>query len=211
MKKTSKRIAASPGPSRKPRRTSRTIAPKAAEPLLAFAALAKREGLRWYLFGAQAVAAYGVPRSTDDIDITVELRDRDLSALVAPLARAGFTPLIDDVAFAMQARVYPVRHRASGWNLDLVLAGPGIEERFLSEAVRQRMGTMEIPVIAAEHLVALKVLAGRPRDLEDVRGLVRIADLDEDRILETLRLLEAALDQRDLVPMYRRLRREAKR
>lgn len=187
------------------------IAPRAAEPLLAFAALAKREHLRWYLFGAQAVAAHGVPRSTDDIDITVELGERHLSSLIAPLAKAGFHPLIDDVAFAVQARVYPVQHQASGWNLDLVLAGPGIEEQFLSEVVRLRVGTTEIPVIAVEHLVALKVLAGRPRDLEDVRGLVRVADLDETRVLATLELLETALDQSDLIPLYRRLRREAKR
>ena len=122
MKKTSKRTAVSRAPSPRPRRGSRRtgIAPKAAEPLLAFAAVAKREQLRWYLFGAQAVAAHGVARSTDDIDITVWLGERELAALVTPLRRAGFRPIIDDLAFAMETRVFPIHHVPTGWNLDIV-------------------------------------------------------------------------------------------
>ena len=213
MKKTSKRTAASRAPSRRPRRAPRRtgIAPKAAKPLLAFAALARREKLRWYLFGAQAVAAHGVPRSTDDIDVTVWLGERNLAEIVAPLRRAGFRPRIDDLAFAMETRVFPVHHVPTGWNLDIVLAGPGIEMSFLAEVVQQRVGTGTIPLIAAEHLAGLKILAGRPKDLEDVRGLLRIEALEHPRVLETLKHLEAALDQSDLIPLYQRLRRELKR
>ncbi len=213
MKKTSKRTAVSRAPSpRRPRAPRRTgIAPTAAKPLLAFAAVAKREKLRWYLFGAQAVAAHGVPRSTDDIDITLWLGDRNLAEIVAPLRRAGFRPRVADLAFASQTRVFPVRHEPTGWNLDIVLAGPGIEEMFLDEVVQQRVGTGTIPLLAAEHLTALKILAGRPKDLEDVRGLLRVAVLAHARVLETLDLLERGLDQSDLVPLYQRLRRELKR
>ena len=211
VKKTSKPTAASPKrspPRRPPRRAS--IAPAAFDPIVAFAGVAKRERVRWYLFGAQAVAAHGVPRSTDDIDITIELGSRPLEDLIAPLRRAGFVPRIADVAFIRETRVLPVHHRPTGWNVDLVLAGPGIEERFLAEAQMFRVGKLDIPVLAAEHLAALKVLAGRPKDLEDVRGLVRIADLDHSRVTEILVLLERSLDQSDLLPLYERLRVEAR-
>ena len=213
MKKTSKRTAASRAPSpRPPRKSVRPgIAPKAAKPLLAFAAVAKREKLRWYLFGAQAVAAHGVPRSTDDIDITIWLGERDLADIVAPLRRAGFRPIVDDLAFASQTRVFPVHHEPTGWNMDIVLAGPGIEEMFLDAAVQRRVGTITIPILAPEHLAAVKILAGRPKDLEDVRGLLRIDVLEHPRVLETLTQLEHGLDQSDLVPTYARLRRELKR
>ena len=30
-------------------------------------------GVRWYIFGAQAVIAAGAPRLTEDVDVTVEL------------------------------------------------------------------------------------------------------------------------------------------
>ena len=46
------------------------------------------------------------------------------------------------------------------------------------------------------------VLAGRPKDREDVRGLLGIhgPDVDLERICRVLRLLEEALSQSDLLP-----------
>jgi hypothetical protein len=61
--------------------------------------------------------------------------------------------------------------------------------------------------------IVTKLLAARPKDLEDVRELVasRGASLDHARIGELLALLEQALGQSDLVPLYQRLRDEAAR
>jgi hypothetical protein len=217
VKKTSKRtsgsprrsrvrVAAKPGARRVPAR--REVPRESVDAIVAFAELADREHLRWYLFGAQAVAAYGVPRTTGDVDITLDLGDRRLDTLVAPLRRAGFIPTITDESFAAETRIYPVTHQPTGWNFDLVLAGPGLEQRFLDEVRMFPAGRHEIPVIAPEYLVTLKILAGRPKDLEDVRGMIRIAALDHDRVEDTLAELESMLDQSDLSPVYKRLRAE---
>jgi hypothetical protein len=121
-------------PSRAPNRPAPHHVPRESlDAIVAFAKLAEQENLRWYLFGAQAVATYGVPRTTGDVDITVDLGDRSLSLLVAPLRRAGFIPRISDESFAMETRIYPVTHKPTGWNFDLVLAGPGLKQRFLDE------------------------------------------------------------------------------
>ncbi len=65
------------------------------------------------------------------------------------------------------------------------------------------MAQTTIPVISPEDLVVTKILAGRPKDLEDVRGILRErrASLDLGLIRETLRLLEQALGQSDLCPV----------
>jgi len=68
------------------------------------------------------VATYGVPRTTGDVDITLDLGNRSLGLLVAPLRRAGFVPRISDESFAIETRIYPVTHKPTGWNFDLVLA-----------------------------------------------------------------------------------------
>ena len=149
-----------------------------------------------------------MPRTTGDVDITLDLGDRSLGLLVAPLRRAGFIPRIADEAFAIETRIYPVTHQPTGWNFDLVLAGPGLEQRFLDEVRILAVGRHHIPVIAPEHLVTLKILAGRPKDLEDVRGMLRIAELDHASVESTLAELESMLDQRDLRPVYARLRAE---
>ena len=218
MKKTSRRTSGSPQRSRAPARAKPSATRRAParhgvpreslDAIVAFAELAKREHVRWYLFGAQAVAAYGVPRTTGDVDVTLELEDRGLDTLVAPLRRAGFVPTIADESFAIETRIYPVTHKPTGWSFDLVLAGPGLEQRFLDEVRMFPVGRHEIPVIAPEYLVTLKLLAGRPKDLEDVRGMIRVAQLDHSKVEDTLAELESMLDQSDLRPVYARLRAE---
>lgn len=204
MAKTSKRTSASPR--RSPARRRPSLVP--ADPLVAFAGLAKRERLRWYLFGAQAVAVYGVQRASADLDITIDLGDRTLDDLAEPFARAGFAARFADRAFAAATRVFPVVHTASSWPIDLVLAGPGLEQEFLARARGHTVARTRISVLSPEDLIVTKLLAQRPKDLEDVRGLVRkVATLDHAQIVKTLARLEAALDRSDLRPLYAKLRK----
>ena len=81
----------------------------------------------------------------------------------------------------------------------------GAEERVVGDA--------RVPIVCAEDLVAMKVLAGRPRDLDDVAAIARVRrhDLNLGRIRATLRLLEGALDRRDLVSELERVVAGARR
>jgi hypothetical protein len=45
----------------------------------------RAEGVRWYVFGAQAVAALGVPRLTADVDVTVAASRQQLPGLLVAL------------------------------------------------------------------------------------------------------------------------------
>ncbi|CAN5869722.1 hypothetical protein BH11MYX4_BH11MYX4_59780 [soil metagenome] len=171
-------------------------------------------GVGWFLFGAQAAIIYGSTRVTEDIDVTVALGDHPPKALAAALARAGFTHRFgDSAAFVEKTRVLPVVHGPTGMPVDVVLAGPGLEELFLRRRRRHRRGGASIPVASPEDLIVMKLLAGRPRDLEDVRAVLRGQGekLDLGSLVETLRLLEEALAQDDLQPLLARLRREASR
>jgi hypothetical protein len=183
--------------------SSQPVAELLAELQRAFAAL----GMRWFLFGAQAAILHGVARLTADVDVTVELGARSSTELVGALTRAGFDLRIPDVAgFVEATRVLPFVHRGSRMPVDVVLAGPGLEEQFLARAEEREIGGTRVPVASAEDLVAMKVLAGRARDLEDVEAIVRgRRDLDVSRIRSILRLLEMALDRRDLVSEIERV------
>jgi hypothetical protein len=113
----------------------------------------------------------------------------------------GFRPSGDDPAFVRRTRVLPFIHRGTGMPLDVVLAGSGLEDEFLERARAAEIGGTTVPLIAPEDLVIAKVLAGRPKDIEDARNLwhVRGRELDADRIRATLQLLEEALSQSDLL------------
>ena len=88
--------------------------------------------------------------------------------------------------------------------LDVVLAGPGLEEQFLDRVIAVPVGDFTVPVIAPEDLVLTKVLAGREKDVGDIRGVLhaRADSLDLGYIRRTLRVIEEAMGQSDLVPLF---------
>lgn len=181
--------------------------PAPADLLAALAGVLSALGARWYVFGAQAAIIWGRPRLTADVDVTVEPGPEDPARLVRALEASGFTLRVPEAGdFVGRTRVLPFIHTFSGLPLDVVLAGPGLEELFLSRAVPVAMAGVSVPVICPEDLIATKILAGRPKDIDDVRGILRerAASLDLDRVRSTLAMLEMALGQSDLRPLFER-------
>ena len=157
----------------------------------------------WYVFGAQAVTLWGRPRLTADIDVTVRLEPDDRSRFTDAMARAGFALRADATPeFVAVTRVLPFVHDATGWPLDVVLAGPGLEQQFIEAAVHMDIGGgVRVPFIRAEDLIVTKILAGRPKDLDDVRGILleQGERLDVGSSRDTLTRLESALGVSNLV------------
>ena len=163
-------------------------------------------GARWFVFGAQAALVWGRPRLTTDVDVTVKC-DVPTAHLVRALQAHGFSLRVDGTdAFILATRVVPLEHPASGLGLDVVLAGPGLEELFLARAVPVDVSGTAVPFISPEDLIVTKLLAGREKDLEDVRGVLaeRGSLLDFVSIRSTLALLESALGQSDLSSVLER-------
>lgn len=98
----------------------------------------------------------------------------------------------------------PVIHTATGLPVDIVLAGPGLEDEFLQRAVVQSIDGVAVPVVEIADLVILEVLAGRPKDLDDVVALLRVhgGGIDTGRVRAVLAMLEQALGQSDLISAF---------
>ncbi len=176
----------------------------------ALAGVLRKRGDTWCVFGAQAVGAHGVPRTTNDVDVTVRLAAGDPRAFTDDLERAGFLLRVRDVdGFVRRTSVLPFRHTATGMDLDVVLAGSGLEDDFLRRSVDLTLEGVVVKVISAEDLVVTKLLAGRPKDVDDARLILRRkgASIDQGRIRQTLAALEAALGQSDLLPAFEAVRR----
>lgn len=161
-------------------------------------------GISWYLFGAQAAIVYGVARLTADVDVTVRAPTAPTDEWLSTLEGHGFARRFTDPAFIAQTRVVPVVHVPTGLPVDIVLAGPGLEEAFLQRAVMQVIDGVAVPVVEIADLVILKVLAGRPKDMDDVVMLVRTHGdgIDAARVRKMLSMLEQALGQSDLISAF---------
>lgn len=157
----------------------------------------------WYVFGAQAALIWGRPRLTVDVDVTLE--GTETGTLVRALETHGFALRIEATSeFVRQTRVLPMEHERSGLALDVVLAAPGLEDAFLERAVQVEVAGATIPIISPEDLIVTKILAGRAKDLDDIRGVLveRGSLLNLDQIRHTLKMIEDALGQSDLLPAF---------
>ena len=177
---------------------------KVAELLNDVAVVMAEQGLRWYLFGAQAAIVWGSPRLSADVDVTAVIEPGNVAVFTDAMNRHGFELVSTEPELVARTRVVAFIHRATRMPLDIVLAGPGLEEEFLQRTIPVQMERTPIPVISPEDLIITKVLAGRPKDIEDVRGVIheRRTSIDAERIRAVLGLLERALSQSDLLPLF---------
>lgn len=161
----------------------------------------------WYLFGAQAALLRGSRRLTSDIDVTVFPGASSTEGLVERLRSHAFRLRVPDVDdFVRQTRVLPVVHEPTGMPVDVVLGGPGLEELFLSAAEPVRLGTTVIPVPTAEHLIVMKLLAGRPLDLDDAEAMFRAAKPAIEPIESLVDAIAEGLGEDDVRVALSRLR-----
>ena len=97
------------------------LQPAALELLTALEPVLARWG-RWYVFGAQAVVVYGVPRLSADVDVTLALNPDTPERFAHDMHGAGFALRVADPEFVRRTRVMPFVHSATGMPLDIVLA-----------------------------------------------------------------------------------------
>ncbi len=149
---------------------------------------------------------------TADVDVTIELRDIDVLGLVRALRRAGFRLRMDfDDDFLRASRLLVMVHTATSMPLDVLLSSTRLHAEFLSRARLIDVGGVQVPMMSPEDLIVTKILAGRRKDLEDVRGVLREQTaLDMGRIRDLLGQLEAALDEPRLLRRFERLARAAR-
>ncbi len=150
------------------------------------------------IIGGIAVIAHGVARTTADVDATLWLDDDgDLPRIVAGLEHAGIEPRIADVlTFARTSRVVLLRHTESNVPLDLSLATLPFEREALEGAMERSFAGVSLRVASVEALIIYKMVAARPRDLDDVEQLLarHPSEVDLDRVRKTIEQFSELLE-----------------
>jgi predicted nucleotidyltransferase len=129
------------------------------------------ENVRFLLVGAYAVAAYGYPRATKDIDIFVQAAPENASNIMRALSRFG-APLsgISESDFSTEGIVFQIGNNPR--RIDILTRISGVD---FQQAYDRRKHVMvegvDVPIISLEDLIANKRATGRAQDLADVERL----------------------------------------
>ncbi len=146
-------------------------------------------GGRGFLIGGVAVSLLGRPRMTRDVDGIMLLDDVPVETYLHAALQEGIEPRIEDViAFFEQNKVLLLRHSGSGIEVDVSVGLLPFEQEAFERSALVRLGGESFRVPAPEDLIVLKAVARRPKDYEDIRGILAAhPKLDRDRVDQWVR------------------------
>ena len=121
--------------------------------------------------GAYALAAYGLPRATGDIDLWVCCNPENAPRIIAALRQFG-APLGDISEADFESPGMIVQVGVVPYRVDVLTEIDGVEfnEAWLGRS-NIEIDALRMPVISVRHLLQNKRASGRPKDLADVRKL----------------------------------------
>lgn len=157
-------------------------------------------GYDYAVIGGIAVTVWGIIRATRDVDLKVLVPDIDYAAVRAAI-RAAFPepgrPHAPDNPLIVSVNV-------AGIVVDFLLALPGYEEQIITRAVRCDLGNLQVWVCAPEDLVIQKAVAGRPKDWQDIEGVLieQYDHLALDYVEDWLSQFAELLEQPEILARY---------
>ncbi len=159
----------------------------------------------YMIIGGQSVAVHGEPRFTKDVDITVGVGLERLEDILDVAKEFQLLPLPEDPkSFAHRTLVLPLKDLKSGFRVDIIFSYTPYER----QAIRRAIEINGVKYASVEDTIILKMVAGRPRDIEDVKTiLLRNPERDEDYILRWLEEFSGVVGE-DLADKYRKIKKE---
>jgi predicted nucleotidyltransferase len=157
-----------------------------------------RNKIPYMIIGGQAVLLYGEPRLTKDIDITLGVGIEELPVVkksVRALRLSIESDNIDD--FVRNTMVLPAKEDETGIRVDFVFTFSPFERLAIERAREVIFDGTPVRFASLEDIVILKIVAGRPRDIEDVRTiLLKNSGFDRRYIRSWLEEFDKALDEK---------------
>ena len=137
-------------------------------------------GFDYALGGAIALAYWGVPRATVDVDVGVAAEPMQLPDLFLALRRGGCE--IDEDRAAEAAMRGDFGCRARGVRVDVFLPVLPLARSAIDRRVRVPFGRAEAWIVSKEDAVLFKLLFGRTKDLADLERLFSVHAARLDRV-----------------------------
>lgn len=149
------------------------------------------------VIGGQAVLIYGEPRLTRDIDITLGLEVEKLEKILDIVTRLKLKILINDIEdFVRKTMVFPTLDQRSGIRVDFIFSFSPYEIQAIEKASTVIIGRTPVKFASLEDVVIHKIIAGRARDIEDVKSiLIKNPDYNVDYINHWLEKFDSSLGE----------------
>jgi hypothetical protein len=144
-----------------------------------------KKRIKYIVCGGLAVNLLGIPRMTYDVDLLVDMEDRNLEKLLNLLKKWGFSPRmpVDMMDFAdkkiRQSWIKKKRMKAfnvynTKWaisEIDILIDAPLDYKKASKRASHKKINNIKVPLVAVRDLIKMKEETGRRQDKADIRYL----------------------------------------
>jgi hypothetical protein len=129
------------------------------------------EKVDYLIVGAYALAAYGLPRATGDIDLLVGTDPKNSQKVYQALVRFG-APLVDirPETFTQMDITYQIGVAPNRIDLLSSITGVSFQDAWSHRQLKQVEG-LDLFVLSLEDLILNKSATGRPKDKVDLEWL----------------------------------------
>jgi predicted nucleotidyltransferase len=156
-----------------------------------------KQNIPYMIIGGQAVLVYGEPRLTKDIDVTLGIGVDEWRRMEQVIQESGWQYLTSDVEdFVKETMVLPVKDKESGIRIDFIFSLSPYERQAIDKAIDIDLGGVAIKFASLEDIVIHKIVARRPRDIEDAKSvLLKNPAYDKEYIREWLSEFDKSLEE----------------
>ncbi len=146
--------------------------PTLPERVLILTSALERAGIPYAVGGAIALAYYGEPRATKDIDVNIFLPETEAERVLQVIIRLGAQFNLDQ----MQMRILHEGQVRLPWDpvpeIDLFFSTVPFHDSCQARVRRVPFDGSDITVLSGEDLAICKIIFNRPKDWPDIRQMV---------------------------------------
>lgn len=152
----------------------------------------KDQGIPFLVIGGIVAIIYGVERATFDIDLAVPRDKGIVRSIIDILCESGFTHIhdpatreyrgeIDDLSIEDYMAMDSWRFKRGNNELmvDILLTDYGVLLSMKDREIYAEKDGHRFPIPTRVDIAKYKAIAGRPKDFEDIRELLRLLTMDE--------------------------------
>ena len=152
----------------------------------------------YMVIGGQAVLLYGEPRLTKDIDITLGIGIDGLKDINSIIQKLNLKALVNE-GFLQKTMVLLAIDEKTGIRVDFIFSFSRYEKQAIKRAPDIKFGNTVVKFASLEDVVIHKIIAGRARDIEDVRSIIlKNSDYDTKYIVRWLEEFDKSLNEKFL-------------
>ena len=153
-----------------------------------------KQKIRYLIIGGLGVNLYGVPRTTQDIDLIIAMDRENIVRLVGLLRDLGYRPRLPVEAEKLadpgevkewienrNMKAFSFIHGESAYKVvDIVLVHPLEFEKAYERRTIKTIKSMEINLASIDDLIECKKFSGRAQDLTDIAMLYKAKRYQEE-------------------------------